>query len=107
MTSLTASSARKKTTTLKTELGLKLQVLQSHKDAEHVAHLKETFEVAKGNYDRRLEPLLAQMKKDDLETVTAKTAAGFTYQFSRLNKGDTLKVRRIVEHGPKKSKRKH
>lgn len=96
-----------KTVTLQTELGIKLKVLQSHKDAEHVAHLKEAFEVAKGNYDRRLEPLLTQMQRDGIKTVKAKTAAGFTYKFSLLSAGEKLKVRRIVESTAKKNKRKH
>lgn len=101
------TAIKPKSVTLKTELGLKLTVLQSHRDAEHVAHLREAFEVAQGNYKRRLEPLLAQMQKDGVNTVKAKTAAGFTYEFSRQNKGDALKVRRILEQKPKKLKNRH
>lgn len=107
MTATTKPRSSQKTATLQTELGIKLKVLQSHKDAEHVAHMREAFDVAQGNYKRRLEPLLAQMQRDEIETVKVKTAAGFTYQFSRQSKGDQLKVRRIVEKGARKTKRKH
>lgn len=111
MTTATAEKPKRgrppKKTTLQTELGIKIAVLQSHKDAEHVAHLREAHEVAQSNYKRRLDPLLAQMQRDGLESVTAKTAAGFTYKFSRESKGDQLKVRRIVEKAPGKGRRKH
>lgn len=72
---MTTAAPTRRTATLQTELGIKLKVLQSHKDAEHVAHLREALEVAQGNYKRRLEPLLTQMQRDDIETVKVKTAA--------------------------------
>lgn len=97
----TAAPTRR--TTLKTELGLKITVSKSHKLAETVATEREQLEVIKDRYQRRLEGLLVQMQEDKITTVKARTAAGFTYEFAIENKGEAVKVRRVVEKNTEKA----
>lgn len=100
------ATAEKNTVTLKTELGLKLKVLPSHRTAEECALYKERVEAAKSNFDKSVERLLRQMHADDVTIVKGRTAAGTTYEFALQNKGEVLKVRKVIEKKPVAKKRR-
>lgn len=88
---------------LKTELGLKIEVTKSHKLAEGVAAFRLELDDLKERYKKRLDDLQKQMNADGVATLTAR-AGGVTFQFSVVDKGETVQVKTIIEKQTEKAK---
>jgi hypothetical protein len=80
----------------KTELGFKVEMLKSHREAEAIAALKEQAEDLTNRIADRLEKLLPMMREDGVPSITARTAAGTPYRFEAVDLGEKVKMSKVA-----------
>lgn len=84
-------------TKMTTELGLQIETTKTHKEAEHLADLKEKIDDTKKSLESGLDSLLSQMRLDHIEKVTVKAPGGSLYTFEVRSTDTCVKVKKATE----------
>jgi uncharacterized protein YbbK (DUF523 family) len=79
-------------TTMKTELGFKIEMTKTNRIAEDLAKIREEIEDRTESMKRQAEALLEQMRQDKVTRIKVRSPGGILYCFEAVTLGEKIKI---------------